>query len=529
MLRADRGRRALAAAAIALSLGTYVALARATALAKSSTYDEVPYLIAGMRLWRAGDVTDEVHGGYGPLGPLLVTAPLRALELMNRESVPEGPDELAGFMRLEEARLLPAARAVVTALGTGLLLLVALVAWRERGPLAAAVATLLAASSPDLLAHGSLATHDLPVAAFTFGAVVAFVAWLRTGRRRWLIPFALALGAGAATKHSALPFMALGTAATLACLAARPRAFASSSALAERFEAGWPAVARAFGALLVAGLAALVLAALAFGFSDGRPNMVASLQSQLAHVSRGHPSYFLGEIGPKGGFHGYFVVAPLLKWPLPLLGLAATGALARRRGPGRLRLLALGAPAVALLALLSLGGLDLGVRYLLPALPCALLLATDGALALARTKGGKLVAVALVSWQVLGALATHPDHLAFFNELAGGTRGGARYLAESNLDWGQDMPALRDWTREHQVERLSIAYPLAAPEAYGLRDAGFVFDEDGIPHPVAPVFAVSQNLLLGLGRPGWRSFSRLSPVAVLHGTVFVYDLRRPGP
>jgi hypothetical protein len=37
------------------------------------------------------------------------------------------------------------------------------------------------------------------------------------------------------------------------------------------------------------------------------------------------------------------------------------------------------------------------------------------------------------------------DHMAYFNELAGGPRQGHRVLVDSSLEWGQHLPALETW------------------------------------------------------------------------------------
>jgi hypothetical protein len=83
--------------------------------------------------------------------------------------------------------------------------------------------------------------------------------------------------------------------------------------------------------------------------------------------------------------------------------------------------------------------LNIGVRHVLPIYPLMMLLAgvagegsTDGARDVWR---GALVAV--VAAGVLETARVYPDNLTFFNALVGGPSGGAAYLTDSNLDWGQ--------------------------------------------------------------------------------------------
>ena len=50
---------------------------------------------------------------------------------------------------------------------------------------------------------------------------------------------------------------------------------------------------------------------------------------------------------------------------------------------------------------------------------------------------------AALAWLVAGTLLAAPHWIGYFNEAAGGWRKGHRYLADSNLDWGQDLLRLR--------------------------------------------------------------------------------------
>ena len=43
------------------------------------------------------------------------------------------------------------------------------------------------------------------------------------------------------------------------------------------------------------------------------------------------------------------------------------------------------------------------------------------------------------------SLFAWPNYLAFFNQFVGGSRNGYRYLVDSSLDWGQDLPDLHQW------------------------------------------------------------------------------------
>jgi hypothetical protein len=60
-----------------------------------------------------------------------------------------------------------------------------------------------------------------------------------------------------------------------------------------------------------------------------------------------------------------------------------------------------------------------------------------------------------------------PDYLAYFNEAAGGPDRGLRWLADSNLDWGQALRRLPGWMAERGITEVNLCYfGTADPEAY---------------------------------------------------------------
>ena len=67
-----------------------------------------------------------------------------------------------------------------------------------------------------------------------------------------------------------------------------------------------------------------------------------------------------------------------------------------------------------------------------------------------------------LGWSVISSLSVYPHTLSYFNELAGGPKGGHWHLGNSNVDWGQDLFYLKDWYDEHPEARpLQLAYDLA--------------------------------------------------------------------
>jgi hypothetical protein len=90
------------------------------------------------------------------------------------------------------------------------------------------------------------------------------------------------------------------------------------------------------------------------------------------------------------------------------------------------------------------------------------------------------------------ALRHHPQHLGYFNELAGGPNGGRARLLDSNLDWGQNLRELRAYVDSRRIALDGLAYFGTA------RPADFGFSRYRPPPGFAPrpgIFAVSVNFV----------------------------------
>lgn len=123
-----------------------------------------------------------------------------------------------------------------------------------------------------------------------------------------------------------------------------------------------------------------------------------------------------------------------------------------------------------------LSSVSIGLRYVLPVFPLLHVLVSrlvrDGGDMRGWAKAGLVV---LVAWQMLGTMRIHPHYLAHFNELVGGPRNGYKYLADSNLDWGQDLKGLKRYMDEHGIDRIRLAY-------FGAGDADYYgIDYDYLP------------------------------------------------
>jgi 4-amino-4-deoxy-L-arabinose transferase-like glycosyltransferase len=363
--------------------------------------------------------------------------------------------------------------------------------WTRRvyGSTAGLAATLLFTSLPPVLAHAGLATTDMAFTAGLFAAVYGFARWME----RPALPEAVFLGAGlalaVATKYSALLFLpvCLLSVFLLARAGGGRRVLSASTAAVAvlvAFLGVWAAYRFSFGPA----------PGLRLPFSVPAPEWLRGLVVTRGHLQTGHASYLLGEVS-LGGWWYFFPVVLAVKTPLALLALVFAGLPTLARDSRTRVVWQRWAPfycATGLLLACLMSSINLGVRHILPIYPFLAMVAGAAAAALleSRNRVAMAAAVGLLCWHLYSSAAAHPDYLPYFNELA--SRHPERVLAESDLDWGQDVRRLSVAARELKIPALWISY-------FGTAD----LNRSGLPpwkplepyQPVAGWVAISVNRL----------------------------------
>ncbi len=421
-------------------------------------------------------------------------------------------------------------------MGLGLLLIALVQRWaRDRfGPWGGVLAATFCALDPNILAHAHLSTTDLGGAFFSFLAAYALWRALRRPRQPLsALGFGLALGLAFAAKISALLFGPL-----LALVA-----------LLDSLPGGPGRLRRLLGRvafLAGGGVVALLVVWATYRFQVGplteggpvvpAPPYLRGVLAVLDFASGGRSGYLLGQVSTAGWWY-YFPVAFAVKTPLAtLIGLLAATVIALRR-PTRQDLVLL-LPPVLFFAISTVARLNLGYRHLLPILPFVFVhlgrlvpSARCARPALVRASPALLALVLL-----LATARVFPHFLAYFNPIGGGPEGGWRVLADSNIDWGQDMPGLRDWMEREDVERVRLAwFGSARPEYYGISydllpgvPYGFPLWPDPPFDPENPepgVYAISVSNLVGAVLPDpnlYAWFRARQPDAVIGYSIFIY-------
>ncbi|HET9481446.1 MAG TPA: glycosyltransferase family 39 protein [Candidatus Polarisedimenticolia bacterium] len=558
-----RAGRAWAAAALLLAV---MAAQMVTAIPHASAVvDEPAHLAAGYRALAAGDLV--VNREHPPLAKAIAALPLLFSDIV----LPAAPAEARqratedfefGYSRefLYKANdadaLLGLARLPIVAMT--LCAGVALFVWARRLPLSpdgaaarAAVAALaLFAFEPNLLAHGRLVTTDM---AATLFALCTFACLERSlgkpGRSAlWAALSGVCLGAALASRFSSLllvPLMAVSTALDRRAPGAPRWRLLGLSVLVALV-----VLNLCYGELPGASIFPVAaepiggpLHSQPLGMMEANPALrripmpVPRLYIEGLDLARWKNRYvegpgFLNGAYSSEGWWSYFVLALSMKTSLPLLLLSAVGAGAtlaglRRAGPAARTLLAhVLVPAAGMILLVTaMTRAQIGLRYVLPAIPFLCLAASAGACRLRLPPWTGRAALALPAlllvWHAAGALRVHPYHLAYINEAWGGPQEGYRRLVDSNYDWGQDLVGLRRFMDERRLQRINLYY-------FGTADPAYYRIERAVP-PEPGYYAVSATHLAGVYLPQrdyLSPFAAMTPETTIGYSIRVYHLEQ---
>jgi hypothetical protein len=137
---------------------------------------------------------------------------------------------------------------------------------------------------------------------------------------------------------------------------------------------------------------------------------------------------------------------------------------------------------------------------------------------------------------VSSAFLAFPHYLSYFNIASGGSEKGYRWLIESNLDWGQDLPGLKKYLDKNNIKEVKLGY-------FGRVDPGIY----GISYSLAErepkegIYAISINYLVG--RPYYildnrakelkdvdlnyyNAYRRLDPSAIVGNTIYIFVVKK---
>ena len=192
------------------------------------------------------------------------------------------------------------------------------------------------------------------------------------------------------------------------------------------------------------------------------------------------PGYLFGKVSEHGVWY-FFPVVLSMKWTLAfllLLPMGMYGLLAGRVSRKR-EVWFLSVPAVIYLTTAMSSPLAIGVRHVLPLFAFVFLLVAAGAAALAvRSRVWAYVVAALLVWHAADSLRMFPNYFPYSNALWGGPTKTWHYVADSTVDWGQQLKAVKRYTDAHDIQHCYFAYfvaPFVTPQRlrHSLRAAAY--------------------------------------------------------
>lgn len=452
----------------------------------SHTVDEPGHIASGIELLTKGIYQfDQQHPTLSRiavgLGPALIGVPAPSPKQPGDSSIFSEGRILYGSNKYQEA--LVVARLGILPFFWIACLVVYLWGKRYFGAAAGVIAVFLLSFFPPLLGHAGLATTDMACTAMLGAVFLAGCVLLEEPSWRHAAVFGVCGGLAILSKFSVLAYFPASAAVALLWYAAmeRPplrRITQLSKTLAPLL--GLSTVIVGF----------LVWAGYRFSFAHGipAPELWSGIREVAEHNALGHPSYLLGQISRSGWWY-FFPVAIAVKTPIAFLILAGAGvwvAIRNRRGsPAWMPV----AYAAGILAVAMSSRINIGLRHILP---IYMGLSVLGAVAVTRVRWKWTAAgvAVLLLWLAASSIASHPDYLAYFNEVAGNQP--EKFLIDSDLDWGQDVTRLG--------RRL---------QTLGAREVTFISGDlyDFPHHPGFEGIQVYESMSRALPNAGWNAIS----------------------
>ncbi len=523
----------------------YLFLSITSIVHKSATYDEGIILASGLRFLEKGD--NLVNQENPPLAKSILAFPLFLAGAVLPEDSPDlynsysmGPEFeygrtfLYGINTPEQILFLSRTVNIVLTLVAGIALYLALGMFFSRWYSLGGMAVFL--FSPTVIANGRLGTVDMAVTLFSFLTCLCLFKTLRDKSLADSVLTGISLGAAMASKFTAV-LLAPAIVLQLAIFYILVRDKNKSRDTVFLLSAS---------SIIIA--VALFTVNIFYGFSGFGTtlqslNPLSPTLSKISDVGfmkylpiplpvdylrgfdivafnqAGLPNVFLGKFYPGGkSWWYYYAVVVALKTPVPVLILFLIGLFLLSRRFYRKWYFWFWTlfPLIIFLNFSFIASRQLGIRYILPVCPflCIPVIYVIRGLAMKKRRLFTILASLLLASTMADAVLVYPHYLAYFNFIAGGPEGGKKYLADSNLDWGQDLPALKIWMEQHNSPPVFLIYHgQADPEYYGIVNSE---------NPEFIAVSVTWMYMLKDNDYYRRLFSR-EPVANAGYSIYIYE------
>ena len=191
----------------------------------------------------------------------------------------------------------------------------------------------------------------------------------------------------------------------------------------------------------------------------------------------GHgPVYLLGELSTGAGFPGYYLVAFLLKVPIPVLALLCISLWNWGRSYKKDEFINqdmyLIIPALVYSIYFNLFfKAQIGIRFLLVVFPILLIFGVRIFRNMDRfSRRSRIFFGATAVYLILSVASYYPNYLSYFNEFVFDRTFAYRYLADSNLDWGQNSEKAAEFLSQHPDYHFNPVGPTAGTIVVGVNE-----------------------------------------------------------
>jgi len=486
---------------------------------KSLTFDETSHLPAGYTYLKTGDFRLNLE--QPPLIKLLAALPLLAMDLklpLDNEYWRVASQYQFGSYFLyytgnDAGRIILAGRIPVVLLSVMLAYFVFLWARKLYGEPAGLLALFLYAFCPNMLAHSRLVTMDFGAACFMFIACYTGWDYLEKPSFRKAVVSGVFLSLALVTKFSCamlLPVFAI--------------IFAYGA-----YRDKIPVRTLLKHVLVMMAICFMIIWA-SYGFrGDAFALYAKGIRMIYWNQSPDYYFYMNGKFSLRPWWY-YYLFAFLIKTPVPtLVFLLASVFTAKGKGFRMKNEIWLLMPVMFVVVSSFFDSRNMGLRRILQVYPFLFVFVGRVVRADVKRKIIDGMTVLLCAWYFVGSLSIFPDYITYFNEFIGGPKNGIKYLDDSNIDWGEDLPPLKKYMDRKGIREIKlIYYGTSSPQYYGI-NAKPVREDEIINGPSSGFYAVSAHylarmrldiLMRGYGVDWLRQYK---PVARIGNAIYVYE------
>ena len=240
------------------------------------------------------------------------------------------------------------------------------------------------------------------------------------------------------------------------------------------------------------------------------------------HNEIGHISYLNGVFSMSGRWQ-YFPYAFFYKTPIPAMALFFLSLMLFFKGKfSKLTaIMFVFLPMIVFFISSLKSNINIGIRHALPIYPLAYIFI--GSVFTIKDKILSYFFYFLVGLNIVVTIFAYPQYLAYFNQFAGGTSGGINHLSDSNLDWSQNVKRFSSYLKDNDIKSLYFeCYDKTTPAYYGINALEIPKNQ-----PLKGVVAMcaQQYLLHKFTTSDYRWFINSTPTQVIDGTIYLWDLR----